>query len=501
MNGRPHLLLLPAASSWPAWTPPRASSLWKNSDRDLLEAIGRDGPAQLWLTGYATTTFIKCNDRYVFFAGPQRQRLVVASTDNGKLLWQKEPGNLQLSSATTRSTAAGQQANLRLQLAYATGEQLGELPARRACTRATGTVDSVFFRATGGTVRIDVASGTAKHIAPMRPPCQDGVIVSDGLLYWGPWMCGCQLSLYGHICLGPAGRFNFHPPADASRLATAAGIRQRVQPLAVDSRRLAHLPGRQRAGAARPTSSCRGRSARRWTYQVPGGARPDRARSSPAAWSSWATTAGALRALDAADGSLRWQAHTGGAIFFPPALWQGRLYAGSADGRVYAFEAATGRLLWTFRAAPAERLDSRLRPAAFHLAGGRRRGRRRRRGVCRRRHRPLRRHLRLRPGCRDRPGEVVQRFLGQPVGEGRLRHQPARSAVPWPAASCGSSAAASTRRPATIAATGKCLNEPDDAPDLALPHGLLALFSRLWTVYVAQPRAARRPGAVYDASV
>ena len=64
---------------------------------------------------------------------------------------------------------------------------------------------------------------------------------------------------------------------------------------------------------------------------------------------------GALRALEAADGKPRWQSYTAGAIFFAPALWQGRAYVGSADGRIYAFEAATGRRLWTFRAAPADR--------------------------------------------------------------------------------------------------------------------------------------------------
>ena len=79
------------------------------------------------------------------------------------------------------------------------GTRLASLPIRRACTRATGSVDSVFYRANEGTVRINTASNTAEHIAPMRPPCQDGVIISDGLLFWGPWMCGCQLSLYGHV--------------------------------------------------------------------------------------------------------------------------------------------------------------------------------------------------------------------------------------------------------------------------------------------------------------
>ena len=59
--------------------------------------------------------------------------------------------------------------------------------------------------------------------------------------------------------------------------------------------------------------------------------------------------------MDAADGKLRWKAYTGASIFFPPAVWEGRVFVGSADGHVYAFEAATGRLLWRFRVAPAER--------------------------------------------------------------------------------------------------------------------------------------------------
>ena len=64
---------------------------------------------------------------------------------------------------------------------------------------------------------------------------------------------------------------------------------------------------------------------------------------------------GVLRALDALSGKAKWEAYTAGAIFLSPAVWEGRVYVGSADGRVYAFEAATGRRLWSFRAAPADR--------------------------------------------------------------------------------------------------------------------------------------------------
>ncbi|NQU74711.1 MAG: PQQ-binding-like beta-propeller repeat protein, partial [Planctomycetes bacterium] len=206
--------------------------LWKTSAAELLEAIGPNGPAQLWVTGYSTTTYIKCNEKYVFFAGPQRARLVVASAEDGKLVWQKDHGNYQLVLRDDGFYAAGPQAS-GCKLDYETGKVLVRLPHRRACTRATGSIDSVFYRTSGGTVRIPTDSNVPQHIAPMRPACQDGVIISDGHLYWGPWMCGCQLSLYGHICLAPAGDFDFHPAIDDSRLKPGQGDPTVVQKLEV----------------------------------------------------------------------------------------------------------------------------------------------------------------------------------------------------------------------------------------------------------------------------
>ena len=58
---------------------------------------------------------------------------------------------------------------------------------------------------------------------------------------------------------------------------------------------------------------------------------------------------------DAQTGQLRWQFATAGPIKAPPTVWEGRAYVGSGDGYVYTLEAATGRLLWRFRAAPVER--------------------------------------------------------------------------------------------------------------------------------------------------
>ena len=62
-----------------------------------------------------------------------------------------------------------------------------------------------------------------------------------------------------------------------------------------------------------------------------------------------------IRALDV-KGNLIWKQYTAAAVFYPPAVAEDRLFVGSADGRVYAFEARTGRPLWTYRVAPEDRL-------------------------------------------------------------------------------------------------------------------------------------------------
>ncbi len=84
---------------------------WKNSDDSLLQAIGPNGRAQHYVTGYATTSYIKCNDEQLFFAGPQRTRMVVASTEDGRLLWQKRQGNVQVVLRDDGVYCAGPQMN------------------------------------------------------------------------------------------------------------------------------------------------------------------------------------------------------------------------------------------------------------------------------------------------------------------------------------------------------------------------------------------------------
>jgi outer membrane protein assembly factor BamB len=58
---------------------------------------------------------------------------------------------------------------------------------------------------------------------------------------------------------------------------------------------------------------------------------------------------GKVYALDAATGDLRWTYTTGAAVESSPAVAAGTVYIGSNDDRVYALNAATGHLRWTYK--------------------------------------------------------------------------------------------------------------------------------------------------------
>lgn len=344
--------------------------VWKNQDEQLMAAIGANAKAQHYITGYATQTYMKCSDDYLFFAGPQRERTVVASAKDGKLAWTYPRGNLQLVLRDDGVWAAGaQDSEGGVKFDYASGKVLSTMPARRACTRATGGVDSIFFRASGGTVRLLTETNTAQHIAPMRPPCQDGVLISNGQLYWGPWMCGCQLSLYGNISLTAAD--GVQPDANTiyENALTKFGDVETVEALGIAENDWTNYPGDE-AGAFETKAEIPAGVKLAWSADVGAGDLP----TAPVAAGGLVFVAnrnGVVQALDS-SGKPAWKAYTTGPVYYPPVVSNDRLFVGSADGLVYAFEAKTGRKLWTFRVGPDERLIPVFGKliSAWPLAGG-----------------------------------------------------------------------------------------------------------------------------------
>lgn len=329
--------------------------LWKNSDRDLLEAIGPNERAQHYITGYATTCYMKCSDRHIFFAGPQRKKMVAASAEDGSLQWTNDVGNLQLVLRKDAIYAAGPQKTSGMQLDYDSGTTIASFPARRACTRATGCADSIFFRATGGTVRLKTEDNRAEHIAPMRPPCQDGVLVSNGHLYWGPWMCGCQLSLYGNIGLRPVGDETVQRSSNAAVERESLVVHSdpgNVQPLpSSPADWTTYRGGNDRSDTS--AANVPDQVSRAWSASVVQGELP----TAPVTAGDRVFVAdrtGVIRCFNT-EGRELWKSFADGPVYYPPSVAGDRLHVGCADGRIYSFEAATGRLLWTFRVAPQDR--------------------------------------------------------------------------------------------------------------------------------------------------
>ena len=329
--------------------------LWKNSDKDLLEAIGPNERAQHYITGYATTCYMKCSDRHVFFAGPQRKKTVVASAEDGSLQWTNDVGNLQLVLRKDAIYAAGPQKTSGMQLDYDSGATIASFPARRACTRATGCADSIFFRATGGTVRLVTDDNRAEHIAPMRPPCQDGVLVSNGHLYWGPWMCGCQLSLYGNIGLRPVGDETMERNSNAAIEKDSLRTAEHVQVATRLPQQKYDWPTYRGGNARIDTTEAQvaDKPNRRWKTSLVNDELPT-APVTAGGLVFVTDRTGVVRAFTA-DGKEKWTAYTNGPVYYPPAIANNRAFVGCADGRVYAFEAMTGRFLWSYRVAPKDR--------------------------------------------------------------------------------------------------------------------------------------------------
>jgi outer membrane protein assembly factor BamB len=193
----------------------------------------------------------------------------------------------------------------------------------------------------------------------MRPPCHDGVTIANGLLYFWPSVCDCQLTLYGITCLGPAGNFDFSPRAtEAQRLQKGSGDLTKVASLPES---LADWPTFRADNTGSVTTEAvvidRGKVLWRFTPKTPPlpTVPPATAPVTAGGLVFVSGPDGIVRAFEAATGDVRWKAYTGGAVRIPPTIWKGRALVSSGDGWVYAFEARTGRLLWRFRAAPVER--------------------------------------------------------------------------------------------------------------------------------------------------
>ncbi len=328
----------------------------KENAPPLFEALGDSINRQGWETNWRTTCFLKCSDRALYFSGPQVGKLLALSAEDGRVLWEDPYDNFQSILRPDGLYCISGPFDVKASKSFdpLTGKVLAKMDiGRRACSRPTGTMDAIFFRARGGSVRPDMNSKEPQWISPMRAQCHDGVTISNGFLYWWPSVCDCNLSIYGVTCLGPAGDFDFYGEAISSERLEGGGDTPIEEPL-IES--IADWPtfrgtNARTAASGAPLSG----EIRLLSGFVPPSPQVPTPPTAAGGLLFFSGSDGIVHALDAASGKTTWKAYTGGRVRIPPTIHEGRALVGSNDGFVYAFDAKEGRLLWRFLAAPEER--------------------------------------------------------------------------------------------------------------------------------------------------
>jgi outer membrane protein assembly factor BamB len=334
--------------------------IWRRTaetDPDVFEAIGPYRPGHGYVGGWKSTVYAKCTDEALYFVGPQVEWLTALSAEDGHVLWKFPVKDLHIVIRDDGLYTIGAQNSEghTKKLDPLTGNILAEYGThRRACTRSVGGPDGILFRASGGSVRLDLPSGKPQWISPMRPSCHIGVLIANGHLYFVPWVCDCNLQMFGVISCGPAGDFDLQQKATTGeRLEIPEGDAGEVAALDESA-------GDWPTYRADNTRSGRTSVAIRDEVNLVWQADPEVEfePTAPVAAGGLVLLGGSdgiVRALDGASGKPRWRAYTGGAVMYPPSIAEGRAFVGSGDGWAYSLEAATGRTLWRFRAAPSER--------------------------------------------------------------------------------------------------------------------------------------------------
>ncbi len=332
---------------------------WTNDDPETRRLIEQPGQGLGSTPGFKTTCFAVYSPKALFYEAQTRQNIVAVAPDDGRRLWHKtkttnNPNSIYLDDKLFVGIGPG---GSTLMLDPLTGEMLQDLKfAKRSCVRLTATPDSLFCRGwIEGLTRYDRSEGKIIYNGAFRPSCNDGVIASDGLLYLGPWLCDCNLSLMGAAALCSLNDFDQRVKQAAAaprQLETGPGDPRQVEPLPTDEKDWpTYRANNQRTAASR--AAIPANVIKVWDYNPPAEYQP----TAPTAAGGLIFLGGSdgkVRALSAATGALKWTFLTAGPIKQPPTIWNGRAYVGSGDGYIYALEAATGRLLWRFQAAPLE---------------------------------------------------------------------------------------------------------------------------------------------------
>lgn len=334
--------------------------LWTNKDSGVLSLIEELGEGLWFLPGFRTTCMMLCTPEAIFFEAQRRENIVALSAENGQFLWNiKKTGkkNPALLFADGKLVIGGIQGENIYMVDPMTGQILNDLGFHKAqCARLTGSPDAFYCRGDGLGVYLR-SKGKYVVDGAQRPGCNDGAIPANGLLYVGPWLCDCNLSLVGTIALCSAGDFKFdYAATEEERLEAGEGDTLTVKPLDIDENDWYTYRANYKRSAGTKVNVPVTNIEKLWEWTF---SKDTECLSTPLSSAGnllfLCSQNGKVYCIDGKTGKSVWAFITAGPILMPASIWNGRVFVGSGDGYIYSIEAATGRMLWRFRASPVER--------------------------------------------------------------------------------------------------------------------------------------------------
>ena len=302
--------------------------------------------------------------------------MTALSVKNGDVLWSayhppsgyRSPEDLLVADGLvwTGETTSGRAVGVFTGRDPHTGQVKAEFPPdvetywfHHRCYRGKAT-DNYLLMSRAGIEFIDIHSKKWIPHHWVRGACLYGVMPANGLVYNPPHPCACYLEtkLYGFNALASASAGPRVPghAANFSRLEKGPAY-GKIENRKSKMENLHDWPTYRhdsaRSGRASTAVPAALKSA--WDTKVGGKV------TSPVVAEGKVFTASVhnhtVHALDAASGKRLWSYTAGGRVDSSPAIYQGRVLFGSADGWVYCLDASDGALAWRFRAAP---IDERL---------------------------------------------------------------------------------------------------------------------------------------------
>jgi len=336
--------------------------VWENTDKQVLALVEElpktRGVRLAGMPGFYSSCYTLLSDKYLFFTAQGRMNMLALRTDTGKMQWHRDMENscptMIFRNDTLYTGLSKRWGAVTTLVDPDTGKSNKTIHfPKHACARMTGTQRELFVRGEGFKT-FNFEKGSFTLISSVRPGCNDGAIPANGLLYLGPWICDCNLQLDGFVTLRSAGEFRFDvTPSAEERLQTVAEAGREVAPFRTSEKDWrTYRANNERTGSSPVPVPLK--TQEKWTWTP-------RSAYEPGA----ATAAGGLiftcgddcrvRAIDGESGKRVWSFLAGGPVQIPPSIWNGRAYFGSNDGYIHCVEAATGKPLWRFRAAPLDR--------------------------------------------------------------------------------------------------------------------------------------------------